>query len=99
MKKRKLIVGEVLPVKTGFGFSMDLEILFFWTVWTLDESVNRSSVSINFLKQKYIHTQMLTRAQLPYFQYSVFTGGFVKMPKPHRKVPYPSARAGTFRKC
>jgi hypothetical protein len=28
MKKRKLIVGEVLPVKTGFGFSMDLEILF-----------------------------------------------------------------------
>jgi len=23
-----LIAGEVLPVKTGFGFSMDLEILF-----------------------------------------------------------------------
>jgi hypothetical protein len=61
MKKRKLIVGEVLPVKTGFGFSMDLEILFFWTVWTLDESVNRSSVSINFLKQKYMHKLMLTR--------------------------------------
>ena len=45
----------------------------FWTVWTLDNKDNESPESINFLKQKYIHTRVWTRALLPYLNISAFT--------------------------
>jgi len=56
------LAGEVFPIKIGLWFSLDYWKLLSGRFWTLDERVNRSSVSINFLKQKYIHIDMLTRA-------------------------------------
>jgi hypothetical protein len=45
-----------------FGFFTGLEMTF-WTVWTLDEKdKTNSALTINFLKQKYVHRAMLTRA-------------------------------------
>ena len=61
-----------MPGKESLFFFTGLEMTF-WTVWTLDRGITNHP-SINFLKQKYIHIPMLTRAQLPVFNISVFTG-------------------------
>jgi len=41
---------------------------------------------------------MLTRAQLPYLQYMVFTASIVKPPFFHRTVSLYTLSSGTFRK-
>jgi hypothetical protein len=65
---------EILPDKIGVGFSKVLVKNFSGRFWTLDEKVKHIlSVSINFLKQKYIHNVVLTRAVMPYLATSVFT--------------------------
>jgi hypothetical protein len=73
-ENRKLIVG-LSPVFQGIGFKNFLDGI---------QDIGRKerdefSVSINFLKQKYIHIPMWTRAVMTNFATMVFTVTFVKI--------------------
>jgi len=70
--KGKLIAGVYCRVFHRIGNNF-LDGIGHWM-----SRIRQSSFTINFLKQKYVHTPMLTRAQLPYLIYSVFTAVVVK---------------------
>ena len=64
-----------------FGISIGYWILIFGHSRILDWLIK---LSINFLKQRYIHIQMLTRAETLDYNYSVFTAVIVHSQQPLR---------------
>ena len=75
-KKRKLTEGSVVSFSKDLFKKLSGRYSGHWTVEYEDEF----SVSINFLKQKYSHRPVLTRAIMTDFAVMVFTVPFVKLP-------------------
>jgi hypothetical protein len=69
-EKRKLIVGSVVSFSKDLFKKLSGRYLGHWTVEYEDEF----SVSINFLRQKYVGRHILTRAIMTDFSVTVFTG-------------------------
>ena len=74
-KKRKLTEGSVVSFSKDLFKKLSGRYSGHWTVEYEDEF----SVSINFLKQKYIARSALTRAIITDFLAMVFTVSFVKL--------------------